>query len=76
MMKRTTKRPRLPGLYWIAYPRVIEPEIVWVTNAFGTDLVVEEHGRDWEEMLKLVDYAPNARWCGPLTPPSLTTDKE
>jgi hypothetical protein len=76
MMKWTTKRPTSPGLYWIAYPRVIEPEIVWVTDAFGTDLVVEEHGRDWEEMLKLVDYAPNARWYGPLTPPSFTTDKE
>ncbi|MEA3093300.1 MAG: hypothetical protein QOJ04_4642 [Caballeronia sp.] len=76
MMKWTTKRPTLPGLYWIAYPRVIEPEIVWVTDAFGTDLVVEEHGRDWEEMLMLADFAPNARWYGPLTPPSLKKTKE
>jgi hypothetical protein len=75
MMKWTTKRPTLPGLYWITYPQVIEPQIVWVTDAFGTDLVVEEHGLDWEEMLKLVDYEPNARWYGPITPPSRTTDR-
>lgn len=69
-MKWTTERPTAPGLYWIAYARESDPEIVWITNAFGADLIVEEHGRDWEDLLKLADYAPDGRWYGPITPPS------
>lgn len=68
-MKWTTDRPTAPGLYWVICEHESEPEIVWVTDAFGDDLVVEEHGRDWEDLLQLAIYAPGARWYGPVTHP-------
>src|SRR5260370_41939290 len=76
IMKWTTERPTAPGLYWIACARQSEPEIVWVSDAFGADLVVEEHGRDWEHMLELAGYAPGARWYEPITPPSLANNDD
>ncbi len=38
--------------------------------ALANDLIVEKHGRDWEDLLTLADYAPDGRRYGPIHPPS------
>ncbi|KVD71799.1 hypothetical protein WI89_00835 [Burkholderia ubonensis] len=66
-MKWTTELPTQPGTYWIHEPQYDEPEVVVVTDSAARGLIVLTHGSemDWP----VSSYA-DARWYGPITPPS------